>query len=121
GPTRAAAQIEWSKSWAKAFMHQHGIPTATYESFDDPEAAHRYVDGQPAGVAVKADGLAVGKGVIVCPSRAEAHAAIDRLLRDRAFGPAGARVVVEELLSGPAVSAFAICDGATYRMLPFAC
>jgi phosphoribosylamine---glycine ligase len=102
-------------------MGEHGIPTAAYQSFDDADAADRYVDGQPAGVAVKADGLATGKGVTLCPTREQAHAAIDRLMRARAFGLAGARVVIEELLLGREVSAFAICDGSTYRLLPFAC
>jgi phosphoribosylamine--glycine ligase len=102
-------------------MGEHGIPTAAYRSFDDPDAADHYVDEHPPGVAVKADGLATGKGVILCQTRDEAHAAIDRLMRARAFGAAGARVVIEELLSGPEISAFAICDGATYRILPFAC
>jgi phosphoribosylamine--glycine ligase len=121
GPTRAAAEIESSKSWAKAFMREHGIPTAAYQSFDNPDEADRYVEAAPAGLAVKADGLATGKGVILCPTRAEAHAAIDRLMRARAFGAAGARIVIEELLRGREVSAFALCDGTTYRLLPFAC
>lgn len=121
GPTRSAAQIEWSKSWAKAFFLEHQVPTAAYASFVDVEAAHRYVDQQPPGLAVKADGLAVGKGVILCPSRDEAHAAVDNAMRERAFGAAGETVVLEELLQGREVSAFAICDGSTYRLLPTAC
>ena len=102
-------------------MAEHGIPTASYQSFDDPDLADRFVDRSSTGVAVKADGLATGKGVILCPTRAEAHAAIDRLMRARAFGAAGAQIVIEELLHGREVSAFALCDGTTYRLLPFAC
>src|SRR5207248_11482345 len=105
----------------EAVMARAAIPTAAYQGFGDADEAGRYVDAQPAGLAVKAGGLATGKGVILRPTREEAHAAIERLMRARAFGAAGARVVVEELLRGPEVSAFAICDGTTYRLLPFAC
>jgi phosphoribosylamine--glycine ligase len=121
GPTRAAAQIEWSKSWAKEFCLAHAIPIGQFTTFGDAEAAHRHVDQAPSGVAVKADGLALGKGVVICQTRAEAHAAIDAMMRERTVGSAGERLVIEELLVGREVSAFAICDGATYRMLPFAC
>ncbi|HZQ97734.1 MAG TPA: phosphoribosylamine--glycine ligase [Chloroflexota bacterium] len=121
GPTRAAAEIEWSKSWAKQFAADHGIPTARWAAFVDADAAHAYVDAHPPGLAVKADGLALGKGVTVCATREEAHQAVDALMRDRVLGAAGARVVIEERLTGREVSAIAVCDGRAYRMLPFAC
>jgi phosphoribosylamine--glycine ligase len=121
GPTRAAAEIESSKSWAKQLCRDWDIPTARFAAFDDRAAAHAHVDQQGGNVVVKADGLAAGKGVAVCPTAEEAHAAIDRIMAERAFGAAGDRVVVEELLVGREVSATVLCDGQTYRMLPFAC
>jgi phosphoribosylamine--glycine ligase len=113
GPTRAAAQIEWSKAWGKRLCRDWDIPTTAFAAFDDAADAHRYVDEQPGGVVVKADGLALGKGVTVCPTRAEAHAAIDALN--------GGPCVIEELVVGREVSVTAVCDGTTYRMLPFSC
>jgi phosphoribosylamine--glycine ligase len=113
GPTRAAAQLESSKVFAKAFMARHGIPTARYRVCDDPRAAHELVWRGELGfpVVVKADGLAAGKGVVVAPDRAAADAAIRVAMEERQFGAAGARVVLEECLSGPEVSFFALCDG----------
>lgn len=113
GPTRAAAQLECSKVFAKAFMARHGIPTARYRACDDARTAHAIVDAGELGVpiVVKADGLAAGKGVVVAADAREAHAAIASAMEDGAFGTAGARVVLEECLSGPEVSFFAICDG----------
>jgi phosphoribosylamine--glycine ligase len=118
GPTRAAAQLECSKVYAKAFMERHGIPTARYRACDDPAAAKALVDRGELGfpVVIKADGLAAGKGVVVAADREEAHAAIAAAMEDRQFGDAGARVVVEECLTGPEVSCFALCDGV--RALP---
>ncbi|MBM4417529.1 MAG: phosphoribosylamine--glycine ligase [Chloroflexi bacterium] len=121
GPTRAAAQIEWSKSWARRLCIEADVPVPDSGSFDDQSAAHRYVDSRPPGLVVKADGLAAGKGTTVCRTQMEAHAAIDRAMRGRAFGAAGAVIVIEEMLSGFEVSVSAICDGSTYRMLPYAC
>ncbi|TAK20185.1 MAG: phosphoribosylamine--glycine ligase [Chloroflexota bacterium] len=121
GPTRAAAEIEWSKAWAKRFCIENGIPSTAAADFDGAEAAHNYVDSVEHRVVVKADGLAVGKGVFVCDDRGEAHRAIDAIMVARVFGAAGARVVVEERIVGREVSATAICDGSTYRMLPLAC
>ena len=117
GPTRAAAQIEWSKAWAKQFMTRHGIPTAGYELFDDARAAHAFVETQPAPLVVKADGLARGKGVVVCDSHSEAHQAIADAMERRVFGAAGERVVIEACLAGEEASVFALCDGET--ALPF--
>ena len=113
GPTRAAAEIEWSKAWAKQLCRDWDIPTTVSATFEDAAAAHAHVDRQGGGVVVKADGLALGKGVTVCPTAAEAHAAIDAL--------AGGRMVIEELVVGREVSAMVLCDGTTYRMLPFSC
>lgn len=116
GPTKAAAQIEASKAWSKQFMARHGIPTASFEVFDNPKDAHRLIDERPASwerVVVKADGLARGKGVIVCDSDAEAHAAVDSMMERRAFGTAGERIVIERCMSGDEASIFAICDGKT--------
>jgi phosphoribosylamine---glycine ligase len=113
GPTQAAAQIEASKVWSKEFMRRHGIPTAPYEIFDSAPAAHAYVDSHPGPLVVKADGLARGKGVIVCDAAAEAQAAITEIMERHAFGVAGDRIVVEQRLEGPEASVFAVCDGET--------
>lgn len=111
GPTQAAAQIESSKVWSKEFMRRHSIPTAPYAVFDSPADAHRYVDTQPDHVVVKADGLARGKGVVVCTSHAEAHEAIADMMERRIFGVSGDRIVVEQCMEGPEASIFAFCDG----------
>jgi phosphoribosylamine--glycine ligase len=111
GPTRAAAQLESSKDFAKTFMARHGIPTAAYRSFVDPAAAHAYVDTQGAPIVVKADGLAAGKGVVVASTLAQAHAAIDAMLAEHRLGEAGARVVIEECLQGEEASFIVMVDG----------
>ncbi|KAF0813798.1 Phosphoribosylamine--glycine ligase [Andreprevotia sp. IGB-42] len=111
GPTRAAAQLEWSKDFAKAFMKRHGIPTADYETFGDAAAAHAYIDAKGAPIVIKADGLAAGKGVVVALNAEEAHAAIDMMLADNKFGDAGARVVIEEFLDGEEASFIVMVDG----------
>jgi phosphoribosylamine--glycine ligase len=111
GPTQAAAQLESSKDFAKAFMKRHGIPTAEYRTFTDAAAARAYVDQHGAPIVVKADGLAAGKGVVVATTVAEAHAAIDMMLLDNRMGSAGARVVVEEFLRGEEASFIVLCDG----------
>jgi phosphoribosylamine--glycine ligase len=120
GPTRAAAQLECSKVFAKEFMSRHGIPTARYRVCESPEAAHTLVGAGELGlpVVVKADGLAAGKGVVVAATAGEAHAAVREAMEERRFGDAGTRIVVEECLSGPEVSFFAICDGT--RAMPLA-
>jgi phosphoribosylamine--glycine ligase len=113
GPTAAAARLESSKAFAKAFMARHGIPTARFrvcESLDDALASVRRDElGLP--VVLKADGLAAGKGVVIAEDRAAAERAIGDAMRDRKFGTAGDRIVIEECLVGPEVSFFAICDG----------
>ena len=115
GPTRAAAQLESSKAFSKAFMKRHGIPTAEYESFTEAAAAHAYVDAKGAPIVIKADGLAAGKGVVVATTLAEAHEAIDFMLTDNKFGVShnegGARVVIEEFLQGEEASFIVLCDG----------
>jgi len=111
GPTRAAAQLESSKDFAKAFMKRHGIPTAGYETFTDAAAAHAYVERRGAPIVVKADGLAAGKGVVVAGTLVEAHAAIDSMLVDNRMGDAGARVVVEDFLVGEEASFIVMVDG----------
>ena len=115
GPTRAAAQLESSKAFAKAFMQRHGIPTAAYETFTDAAAAHAYVDRRGAPIVIKADGLAAGKGVVVATTLAQAHEAIDWMLLDNKLGvthnAGGARVVIEEFLAGEEASFIVLCDG----------
>jgi phosphoribosylamine---glycine ligase len=113
GPTRAAAQLECSKVFAKAFMARHGIPTARYRACDTAAAAHAVLDRGELGfpVVVKADGLAGGKGVVIAPDRETAAAAVHGAMQERQFGDAGARLVLEECLAGPEVSFFALCDG----------
>jgi phosphoribosylamine---glycine ligase len=118
GPTQAAAQLESSKDFAKAFMTRHGIPTAQHHTFADARAAHAYVDERGAPIVVKADGLAAGKGVVVAMTLPEAHAAIDAMLVDNAMGDAGARVVVEEFLAGEEASFIVMVDGK--NVLPLA-
>ena len=111
GPTKAAAQLESSKDFAKAFMLRHGIPTAAYATFTDAQKAHDYVTAQGAPIVIKADGLAAGKGVVVAMSNDEAHAAIDAMLSDNKLGDAGARVVIEEFLTGEEASFIVMVDG----------
>jgi phosphoribosylamine--glycine ligase len=111
GPTQAAAQLESSKDFAKAFMTRHGIPTAQYRTFIDAPAAHDYVNQRGAPIVVKADGLAAGKGVVVAQTLDEAHAAIDMMLLDNRMGAAGARVVIEDFLAGEEASFIVMCDG----------
>ncbi|HEY1459421.1 MAG TPA: phosphoribosylamine--glycine ligase, partial [Casimicrobiaceae bacterium] len=118
GPTQAAARLESSKDFAKAFMARHGIPTAQYQSFTDAVAAHDYVRARGAPIVIKADGLAAGKGVVVAATEAEAHAAIDEMLIGNRLGDAGARVVIEECLVGEEASFIVMVDGR--NVLPLA-
>lgn len=118
GPEKAAAQLESSKDFAKAFMKRHGIPTADYETFTDPKAARAYVEKKGAPIVIKADGLAAGKGVVVAMTLDEAYAAIDSMLEGHAFGSAGARVVIEDFLDGEEASFIVMVDGE--HILPLA-
>jgi phosphoribosylamine--glycine ligase len=112
GPSRAAAQLEASKAFAKLVMREAGVPTADFETFDEADAARLYVKSLKRSCVVKADGLAMGKGVTVCDSADAALAAVDEAMEKRRFGAAGARVVIEEILRGEELSFFALCDGA---------
>jgi len=111
GPTKAAAQLESSKDYAKSFMTRHRIPTARHRTFADAAEAHAYVEREGAPIVIKADGLAAGKGVVVATTAAEAHAAIDAMLVDNTMGDAGARVVIEEFLAGEEASFIVMVDG----------
>ena len=111
GPTKAAAQLESSKSFAKTLMREAGVSTAEWESFDDADAARHYVKARRRPLVVKADGLALGKGVTICDDTDSAFAAITNAMEKRCFGEAGARVVVEERLTGEELSFFALCNG----------
>ncbi len=111
GPTKAAAQLESSKDFAKAFMARHRIPTSEYQTFHEPAAAHDYIRSRGAPIVVKADGLAAGKGVIVAQTEDEAHRAVDMMLVEQGMGAAGARVVIEDFLEGEEASFIAMVDG----------
>ena len=118
GPNRAAARLEASKAFTKALLHEHGVPTADFGVFDDADEADRYLDRIDMPVVVKADGLAAGKGVLICTSRGEARDAAAAIMRDRRFGEAGARIVIEEFLEGEEASFLAFTDGR--HILPLA-
>jgi phosphoribosylamine--glycine ligase len=111
GPSRAAAQLEASKDFAKSFMARHNIPTALHKTFDSAEEAKAFVSKRGAPIVVKADGLAAGKGVVVAASIPEAHAAIDQMMTEKSLGDAGTRLVVEEFLQGEEASFIVMSDG----------
>ena len=111
GPTAKAAELEGSKGFTKDLCAKHAIPTGDYARFDEPEAAKEYIRVHGAPIVVKADGLAAGKGVILCRNENEAYAAIDHIMTEAAFGAAGAEVVIEEMLEGEEASFFALVDG----------
>jgi phosphoribosylamine--glycine ligase len=111
GPTAAAAQLETSKSFSKTIMREAAVPTADFAAFDDAESARRYVKSRKGSMVVKADGLALGKGVMICHDQTSALEAITDAMERRRFGAAGSRIVVEEFLTGQEVSFFALCDG----------
>ncbi len=117
GPTAAAARLEGSKVFAKEFMARHRVPTAGFAAFSDRTAAGDYLDQVSFPVVVKADGLAAGKGVIICADRAEAEKALDQIMREKVFQEAGRRVVIEECLRGEEASILAISDGEHYCLL----
>ncbi len=120
GPTRAAAQLEWSKAFTKDFLARHGIPTAASGSFEDVAEALRFCAAQSFPLVIKADGLATGKGVIIAQDAAEAEAAIREMLEGGRFGAAGRRILVEEFLRGRECSLHALLDGDSYVLLPVA-
>lgn len=111
GPSAKAARIEASKAFSKDFMRDHCIPTATYRVFREYEAALRYLDKHPAPIVIKADGLAAGKGAMICKTDEEARQALHLMMRERVFGAAGDTVVIEEYLTGQEVSVLAFTDG----------
>ena len=113
GPRANAAIIEGSKVFAKNLMKKYGIPTAAYEVFDDPQKALAWLETAPMPAVVKADGLALGKGVLICPTREEAFRAVRSIMEDRQFGDSGSRIVIEEFLEGPEVSVLSFTDGET--------
>ncbi|HYB89707.1 MAG TPA: phosphoribosylamine--glycine ligase [Candidatus Binataceae bacterium] len=111
GPTRDAAQLETSKAFAKSLLAEAGVPTPAFDVFDDADAARRYVAARPGAIVVKADGLALGKGVTVCADTQAALGAIAEAIEQAKFGAAGKRIVIEEFLTGEELSFFALCDG----------
>ncbi|MBI2623374.1 MAG: phosphoribosylamine--glycine ligase [Candidatus Liptonbacteria bacterium] len=119
GPTKAAAQIEASKVFAKQLMHEHGIPTAKFKTFSDYAEASAYVQTQRIPLVIKASGLALGKGVIICANMQEAEAALARIMVEKVFGDSGSEVVVEEFMEGEEFSAHAFTDGKTFKLFPF--
>lgn len=121
GPDKKAAAIESSKAFAKELMKKYGIPTAKYEIFDRYEQALEYIRSAPLPVVLKADGLALGKGVLICPTEAEAEEGLKEIMLDRKFGAAGNKVVVEEFLEGPEVSVLAFTDGKTIVPMVTSC
>ena len=120
GPNQQAAQFESSKVFSQNFMDKHGIPTARAGTFSEETAARNFAASLDGRCAVKADGLALGKGVLICTSRAEANQAIDEILVSKAFGAAGSRIVIQELLEGVEISLHALCDGKTAKLFPTA-
>ena len=117
GPTAAAAAIEGSKVFSKNLMKKYGIPTAAYEVFDNLDAALAYLETAPIPTVIKADGLALGKGVVIAETREDAYAAVRSMMEDRVFGESGARVVIEEFLTGPEVSVLSFTDGTTIETM----
>ncbi len=120
GPTRAAAKLEWSKAYAKQFMQKYGIPTAKYRAFTGADEAKEYIRGEQMPIVIKADGLALGKGVYICADACEAEKAIDEIMGGK-FGSAGNEIIVEQFLVGYEVSLLAFVDGEHYSLMPTSC
>jgi phosphoribosylamine---glycine ligase len=120
GPTREASRLEWSKAFAKEFMTRHGIPTARFKQFDSAAEARQSLNEFGFPVAIKADGLALGKGVVIARAREEAENAIEDLMERKRFGEAGSRIIIEEFLSGPECSLHALIDRESYALFPSA-
>jgi phosphoribosylamine--glycine ligase len=118
GPNRKAAQFESSKVFSQRFMEKYGIPTARPGTFSDAALAKKFAESLGGKCAVKADGLALGKGVLICASETEANRAIDEILVSKAFGAAGAKIVIQEFLEGMEISLHALCDGKTAKLFP---
>jgi len=120
GPTKVAAEIEWSKSFAKQFMQEEGIPTASFHVFSDYKKASEYTKTQKFPLVIKASGLALGKGVVVAHNLSEAEQALKKMMNEKIFGSAGMDVVIEEFLVGKEISIHAFCDGETAILFPAA-
>ena len=118
GPSQAAAQLEWSKAFAKAFMQRHHLPTAQWQAFQNPVEAKAYLKTVSFPIVIKASGLALGKGVVIAGSLSEAEAAVDEMMTEQRFGSAGETVVIEEFLQGREFSLLAFCDGNTVQIMP---
>ncbi|MDP3956554.1 MAG: phosphoribosylamine--glycine ligase [bacterium] len=118
GPTKAAAEIEWSKSYAKQFMLEEGIPSARYQVFEVAESALAYASTQPYPLVIKADGLAAGKGVVIAKTFKEAEQAVNDMMSNRVYGDAGNKIVIEEYLDGFEISIHAFCDGDNAVLFP---
>jgi phosphoribosylamine--glycine ligase len=120
GPNQKAAQFESSKAFSQDFMEKYGIPTARAGTFSDAASAKKFASSLGGRCAVKADGLALGKGVLICQNVAEAHQAVDEILVGKSFGAAGAKIVIQEFLEGTEISLHALCDGTTAKLFPTA-
>src|SRR5271170_785285 len=118
GPNQKAAQFEWSKTFSQNFMEKYGIPTARAATFSGSSAAKKFAASLDGKCAVKADGLALGKGVLICANETEANKAIDEILVGKSFGASGATIVIQEFLEGMEISLHAICDGKTAKLFP---
>lgn len=120
GPTKNASKLEWSKAFAKDFMKRNNLPTAKFEIFNDFDMAKNYVENQTLPIVIKASGLALGKGVLICNSKEEALKALEDIFINKIFGSAGEEVVIEEFLTGPEVSTHAFSDGKNFSFFPTA-
>lgn len=121
GPTKAASKLEWSKAYSKNFMNKYNIPTAQSRTFIDYDQAYSYSESCPLPIVFKADGLALGKGVIIAQTREEAKNAVNAIMKDKAFGKAGKAMVVEQFLKGYEVSVLVFCDGLNFSVMPTSC
>ena len=117
GPRKNAAILEGSKAFSKDLMKKYNIPTAGYENFDSPEEAMKYLETSKYPIVLKADGLALGKGVLICPTKEEALAGVDELMLDKKFGSAGNTIVIEEFMTGREVSVLSFVDGKTIKIM----
>ena len=117
GPNKAAAILEGSKAFSKDLMKKYNIPTAAYENFDDPNEALKYLETATMPIVLKADGLALGKGVLICNTLEEAKAGVKEIMQDKHFGSAGNRMVIEEFMTGPEVSVLSFVDGKTIKIM----
>ena len=117
GPRKNAAILEGSKAFSKDLMKKYGIPTAAYETFDDPQKAIEYLKNAKFPIVLKADGLALGKGVLICQNYEEAEAGVKEIMQDKKFGDAGNHMVIEEFMTGREVSVLSFVDGKTYKLM----